>query len=66
MIFLELFKSHVIYTTIVMYMGLSIEYPMKKVEMLLQNHIEIDNIRGFFIRRVTKFGNSAKLDCPKK
>ena len=56
MIFLELFKSQVIYTTIVMYMGLSIEYPMKKVEMPLQNHIEIDNIRGFFIRRVTKFG----------
>ncbi|RZB32214.1 MAG: hypothetical protein AEth_00537 [Candidatus Argoarchaeum ethanivorans] len=31
---------------------------MKKVEIQLQNHIEIDDIHGFFIRKVTKFGNS--------
>ncbi|RZB29272.1 MAG: hypothetical protein AEth_01240 [Candidatus Argoarchaeum ethanivorans] len=39
---------------------------MKKVEIQLQNHIEIDDIHGFFIRKVTKFGNSAKVDCPKE
>ena len=39
---------------------------MKKVELQVQNHLEIDGIQGFFIRTVTKFGNSAKVDCPKK
>ena len=31
---------------------------MKKVEIQLQNHIEIDDIHGFFIRKVTKFGKN--------
>jgi putative transposon-encoded protein len=39
---------------------------MRKVEIKLQNHLEIDGIQGFFIRKVTKFGNSAKVDCPKE
>lgn len=39
---------------------------MRKVEIILQNHLEIDGIQGFFIRKVTKFGNSAKVDCPKE
>ena len=38
---------------------------MKKVEIQTQTHLEIDGIEGFFIRKVTKFGNSAKVDCPK-
>ncbi|MCC4768607.1 hypothetical protein FXW07_18885, partial [Methanosarcina sp. DH1] len=33
---------------------------MKQVELELQNHLEIDNIEGFLIRKVTKFGNGAK------
>lgn len=41
-------------------------YTMRKVEIQLQNHLEIDGIHGFFIRKVTKFGNSAKVDCPKE
>ena len=36
---------------------------MKKVELQVQNHLEIDNIEGFFVRKVTKFGNGAKVDC---
>jgi len=39
---------------------------MKKIEMQVQNHLEIDNIEGFFIRKVTKFGNGAKVDCPRE
>ncbi len=39
---------------------------MKKVELQTQTHLEIEGIQGFFIRKVTKFGNSAKVDCPKE
>ena len=38
---------------------------MRKVEIQKQTHLEIDRVEGFFIRKVTKFGNSAKVDCPK-
>ncbi len=44
---------------------ISIVYPMRKIEIQAQTHLEIDGIEGFFIRKVTKFGNSAKVDCPK-
>ena len=37
---------------------------MRKVEIQTQTHLEIDGIEGFFIRKVTKSGNSAKVDCP--
>lgn len=39
---------------------------MRKVEINTANRIEIENIQGFLIRKVTKFGNSAKVDCPKE
>ena len=39
---------------------------MKKVEIQTQTHLEVEGIEGFFIRKVTKFGNSAKVDCPKE
>ena len=39
---------------------------MKKVEIEPATRIEIENIQGFLIRKVTKFGNSAKVDCPKE
>lgn len=39
---------------------------MKKLTMEPQTHLKIEGIRGFFIRKVTKFGNSAKVDCPKE
>jgi putative transposon-encoded protein len=39
---------------------------MKRVEITPATRIEIENIQGFFIRKVTKFGNSAKVDCPKE
>ena len=39
---------------------------MRKVKVNVTNHLEIDNIEGFIIRRVTPFGNSARVDCPKQ
>jgi putative transposon-encoded protein len=39
---------------------------MKQVRLQVANHLEIQNIEGFMIRRVTPFGNSAKVDCPKQ
>ncbi|WP_407356687.1 DUF2080 family transposase-associated protein [Methanolobus sp. WCC5] len=39
---------------------------MKNVELQPQNHLEIDNIEGFLIRKVSKFGNGAKIDCLKE
>jgi len=39
---------------------------MRKVPIQTQSHLELDGIHGFFIRKVTKFGNSAKVDCPKE
>lgn len=39
---------------------------MRKVPFHTQTHLELDGIKGFMIRKVTKFGNSAKVDCPKE
>ena len=39
---------------------------MKKIPKTGQTHLEIDGIQGFFVRKVTKFGTSAKVDCPKE
>jgi len=39
---------------------------MKKVPIQTQTHLKLDGIHGLFIRKVTKFGNSAKVDCPKE
>jgi putative transposon-encoded protein len=39
---------------------------MRKIEIETTNRIEIENIQGFIIRKVTKFGNGAKVDCPKE
>jgi len=39
---------------------------MKRIPLHIQTHIEIDGIQGFLIRKVTRFGNSAKVDCPKE
>ena len=35
---------------------------MKKVK----NKLVFDNIKLYFEKKITKFGNSAKIDCPKK
>lgn len=39
---------------------------MKKVIVNKTNRLEIENIEGFVIRKVTPFGTSAKVSCPKE
>jgi putative transposon-encoded protein len=39
---------------------------MKKKDMHVTTKLVIEGIEGFYIRKVTKFGNSAKVDCPKE
>lgn len=39
---------------------------MKKVEFIPKTSLKVENIEGFMVRRVTKFGTSAKVDCPKQ
>ena len=39
---------------------------MRRVSINTKNKLFIENIEGFVKRRVTKFGNSAKVSCPKE
>ena len=39
---------------------------MKKVNLNSKNKLILENIEGFIKRQVTKFGNSAKVSCPKE
>lgn len=39
---------------------------MKIIKLIAKNKLEIRNIRGFLKRKVTPFGTSAKVDCPKE
>jgi putative transposon-encoded protein len=39
---------------------------MRKVVITKTNKLEITNIKGFVIRKVTPFGTSAKVSCPKE
>ena len=39
---------------------------MKRIPMITETELTIRNIEGFYIRKVTPFGTSAKVDCPKK
>jgi len=39
---------------------------MKRVPITPATELKINNIHGFYIRKVTRFGTSAKVDCPKE
>ncbi len=39
---------------------------MRKIKTTVSNEIKVENIRGYFERKVTKFGTGAKIDCPKE
>ena len=39
---------------------------MKRVEITKATKLMIENIEGFVIRKVTPFGTSAKVSCPKE
>ena len=39
---------------------------MRKIKTIISNEIRVENIKGYFERKVTKFGTGAKIDCPKE
>ena len=39
---------------------------MKIVPLELKTKLKVEGIRGFIKRKVTPFGTSAKVDCPKE
>lgn len=39
---------------------------MKKVKITKKKRLIIDGITGFVVRKVTPFGTSAKVSCPKE
>jgi len=39
---------------------------MKIIKLNTKNQLNIKNIVGFLKRKVTQFGTSAKVDCPKE
>lgn len=32
----------------------------------IKNRLILENVKFYFEKKITKFGNSAKIDCPKK
>ena len=38
---------------------------MRRVPFTTATELIVKNIEGFYIRKVTNFGTSAKVDCPK-
>ena len=39
---------------------------MKRVKLTKVTSLRVTGVEGFLKRKVTKFGNSAKVDCPKE
>lgn len=39
---------------------------MKKIKINKVNRLVLENIDGFIVRKVTPFGTSAKVSCPKE
>ena len=39
---------------------------MKIIKLKTKSELNIKNMMGFLKRKVTKFGTSAKVDCPKE
>ncbi|MBI4981494.1 DUF2080 family transposase-associated protein [Candidatus Woesearchaeota archaeon] len=39
---------------------------MKKIKTTISNEIKVKNIRAYFEKTVTQFGNGAKIDAPKE
>lgn len=39
---------------------------MKRVKIETKTKLIVESIEGFYKRKVTPFGNSAKVDCPRE
>ena len=38
----------------------------RTVKLELDTELHLKNLKGFLVRKVTSFGNGAKVDCPKE
>lgn len=38
---------------------------MKRIKQEVSNEITVKNIKGYFEKSITRFGNGAKIDAPK-
>jgi putative transposon-encoded protein len=39
---------------------------MKRIKQEVSNEITVKNIKGYFEKNITRFGNGAKIDAPKE
>ena len=39
---------------------------MRTIDIEPATRLTIEGIQGYLVRKVTKFGNGAKVDCPKE
>ncbi len=39
---------------------------MRKIKTTITNEISVNNIKGYFERKINKFGTGAKIDAPKE
>ncbi len=39
---------------------------MRTITLITETELKLSNIEGFLKRKVTRFGNSAKVSCPKE
>ena len=39
---------------------------MRKIKTTIANEISVQNIKGYFERKINKFGTGAKIDAPKE
>lgn len=39
---------------------------MRKIKVTVVNEVRVKNIRGYFERKVNRFGTGAKIDAPKE
>jgi putative transposon-encoded protein len=38
----------------------------RSVKIEVETELHLKRLRGFLVRKVTRFGNGAKVDCPKE
>ena len=39
---------------------------MKRIKIIVSNELTVKNIRAYFEKSITRFGNGAKIDAPKE
>jgi len=39
---------------------------MREIKIIVANELKVKNMKGYFEKKVTKFGTGAKIDAPKE